>query len=140
MRRLSVFQASSAFLLILAATAVCGQTIEAQESTVQVIELTAKKYEFSPSPVRIKAGTKVQLKIKALDHDHGFKIGTTAENANFGASPGLIFATPPDCLLLKKGQSATVEFVAQTPGTYEFKCCHTCGLGHRGMRSQIVVE
>ena len=28
---------------------------------VQVIEVTAKKYEFNPSPVRVKQGTKVQL-------------------------------------------------------------------------------
>jgi heme/copper-type cytochrome/quinol oxidase subunit 2 len=33
-----------------------------------------------------------------------------------------------------------IEFLAQTPGTYTFKCCHTCGLGHRGMKGQIIVE
>ena len=136
----SLFEPSGAFVLMLAAILVCSGAVVAQESSVQVVELTAKKYEFSPSPVHIKAGTKVQLKIKALDHDHGFKIATTAENAKSGAQPGLIFANSQDCLLLKKGETATVEFVAQTPGTYEFKCCHTCGLGHHGMKGQIVVE
>jgi len=133
-------QTSSSFALMLAAIVVSGGTVEAQESAVQLIELTARKYEFSPSPVRIKAGTKVQLKLKALDHDHGFKIAPTAENDRAGAPPGLIFAIPQECLLLKKGETATVEFVAQTQGTYEFKCCHTCGFGHRGMKGQIVVE
>ena len=28
---------------------------------------------------------------------------------------------------------ALLEFLAQTPGTYSFKCCHSCGLGHRGL-------
>jgi cytochrome c oxidase subunit 2 len=135
-----LFLASTASALLVAATVMCGLAVEAQESTVQVIELTAKKYEFSPSPVRIKAGTKVQLKIKALDHDHGFKIAASAENAKAGAPPGLIFAAPSDCLLLKRGETATVEFVAQTPGNYEFKCCHTCGLGHRRMKAHMVVE
>ncbi len=133
-------QASSLFVLMLAAIVAAGGTVAAQESAVQVIEVTARKYEFSPSPVRIKAGTKVQLKLKALDHDHGFKIAASAENAKVGAPPGLIFTAPQECLLLKKGETATVEFVAQTPGTYDFKCCHTCGLGHRGMKGQIVVE
>jgi heme/copper-type cytochrome/quinol oxidase subunit 2 len=143
MRKASVsclFEAPGVFVLMLAAIVACSGAAVAQEPTVQVIELTAKKYEFSSSPVHIKAGTRVQLKIKAFDHDHGFKIATAPENAKSGAQPGLVFATSQDCLLLKKGETATVEFVAQTPGTYEFKCCHTCGLGHHGMKGQIVVE
>jgi cytochrome c oxidase subunit 2 len=111
-----------------------------QDQETQVIELTAKKYEYSPSPVRVKAGAKVQLKITATDHDHGFKIGTTPDGAEGNSQPGLAFASPQDCWLLKKGETATIEFVAQTPGTYTFKCCHTCGLGHRGMKGQIVVD
>jgi hypothetical protein len=36
---------------------------------VQVIEVTAKKYEFNPSPIRVKQVTKVQLKIRATDRE-----------------------------------------------------------------------
>ena len=46
----------------------------AQNEQIQVIEIAAKKYEYSPSPVHVKAGTKVRLKITATDHDHGFKV------------------------------------------------------------------
>jgi len=49
-----LFQASGAFVLILAAIAVCGGAVEAQEPAVQVIELTARKYEFSPSPYIVR--------------------------------------------------------------------------------------
>jgi len=35
-----------------------------------VIEITARKYEYSISPVHMRLGTKVQLKITATDHDH----------------------------------------------------------------------
>ena len=114
--------------------------VVAQDQKVQVIELTARKYEYSPSPVHVKAGTKVQLKITAVDHDHGFKIATVPDGSEANSKPGLVFTSPQDCVQLQKGETTTIEFVAQTPGTYPFRCCHTCGLGHRGMKSQIVVD
>jgi heme/copper-type cytochrome/quinol oxidase subunit 2 len=53
-----------------------GNPAKSPESNggVQVIEVTANKYEFTPSPIRVKQGTRVQLKITATDHAHGFKI------------------------------------------------------------------
>jgi cytochrome c oxidase subunit II len=116
-----------------------GRTL-AQNHDAQAIEVTAKKYEYSPGPIHIKKGARVQLKISAVDHDHGFKIAPFPDGAASAASPGLIFASAQDCWQLKKGETTTVEFVAQTEGTYTFKCCHTCGLGHRGMKGQIIVE
>jgi heme/copper-type cytochrome/quinol oxidase subunit 2 len=112
----------------------------AQEQQVQVIELSAKKYEYSPPPVHVKAGTKVQLKITALDHDHGFKISPVPDGSAPGSKAGLIFTAAEDCWELGKGKTTVMEFVAQTPGTYSCKCCHLCGLGHRGMKSQLIVE
>ena len=117
-----------------------SSSAQGQDQETQVIELKAKKYEYSPSPVHVKVGTKVQLKITATDHDHGFKIGTTPDGAERNSQPGLVFSSPEDCWLLKKGETTTIEFMAQTPGTYTFRCCHTCGLGHRGMKGQIVVD
>jgi cytochrome c oxidase subunit 2 len=105
-----------------------------------VIELTAKKYEYSSSPVHVKSGTKVQLKITATDHDHGFKILAVPDGAPPNGADGLVFSSAQECWQLKKGETTTIEFLAQTPGTYTFKCCHTCGLGHRGMKGQIVVD
>ncbi len=115
-------------------------SVRAQVQAAQVIEVTAKKYEYSASPVRVKIGTKVQLKITATDHDHGFKIAAVPDGAVPNGTGGLIFTSAQDCWQLKKGETTTIEFLAQTPGTYTFKCCHTCGLGHRGMKGQIVVD
>jgi len=115
-------------------------SVGAQNQDAQVIELVAKKYEYSPSPVHVKAGTKVQLKITAADHDHGFKIATVPDGSEANNKPGLVFTSPQDCVQLKKGETTTIEFLAQTRGTYPFRCCHTCGLGHRGMKSQVVVD
>ncbi|HKW57960.1 MAG TPA: cupredoxin domain-containing protein [Candidatus Acidoferrum sp.] len=111
----------------------------AQDQPVQVVELEARKYQYSPVPVHVKAGTKVQLKITAVDHDHGFKLTVTAKGDTSG-KPGLVLTSPQDCWQLKKGTTTTIEFVAQTAGTYAFKCCHVCGLGHGGMHSEIIVE
>jgi cytochrome c oxidase subunit 2 len=123
----AVFLSSSSLLL-------------AQEQNVQVVELTAKKYEYSLSPVHVKTGTKVQLKITATDRDHGFKIAAVPDDVEANGPAGLVLTSPQDCWQLKKGETTTIEFLAKTPGTYSFKCCHTCGLGHRGMKGQLVVE
>jgi cytochrome c oxidase subunit 2 len=116
-----------------------GRT-SAQNQDVQVIEVTAKKYEYSPAPLHVKRGTKVQLKITATDHDHGFKIATFPDGAAQDVAPGLVFASAQDCWQLKKGETTTIEFLAQSQGTYAFRCCHTCGVGHRGMKGELVVD
>jgi cytochrome c oxidase subunit II len=130
----------SASLLALSMLLSLPTPVRAQNQDVQVIEITAKKYEYSPGPVHVKAGTKVQLKITATDHDHGFKIGTVPDGATPKDTAGLIFTSAQDCWQLKKGETTTIEFLAQTPGTYTFRCCHTCGLGHKGMKGQIIVD
>jgi heme/copper-type cytochrome/quinol oxidase subunit 2 len=99
------------------------QTVPAQPSTAPegapVIEVTAKKYEFDPSPIRVKQGAKVQLKITATDHAHGFKINPFPAGA---------------------AASGTPRFVAQTMGTYPFRCCTVSGWHHRATRGELIVE
>jgi len=107
---------------------------------VQVIEVTAKKYEFNPSPIQVKRGTRVQLKITATDHAHGFRIKQFPDEGGTQGNAGLVFSSPQDCQKIEKGQTATVEFVAQTPGTYRFKCCVRCGWHHRAMKGDLIVE
>jgi cytochrome c oxidase subunit 2 len=114
--------------------------ISAQNQNIQQIEITAKKYEYSPEPIHVQRGTKVQLKITATDHDHGFKIAALPDGAAQSGTPGLVFATAQDCWQLKKGETTTIEFLAQAAGTYTFRCCHTCGVGHRGMKGELVVD
>ena len=106
----------------------------------QVIDVTAKKYEFAPPTIRVKQGTKLQLKITATDHAHGFKISEVADGADSKGKPGLVFASPQDCTKIEEGKSATVELVAQTPGTYPFRCCVHCGWHHRAMKGELIVE
>jgi plastocyanin len=68
------------------------------------------------------------------------KIGEFPDGSDKKGNLGLVFTSPQDCWKIEKGESATIEFVAQTPGTYSFKCCVHCGLGHGGMKGQLIVE
>jgi len=137
----------SSTLLALVMVFLTGSTIArpqnqpaAADGNVQVIEVTAKKYEFDPSPIRVRQGAKIQLKIKASDHAHGFRISPYPEGAEDAKQAGLVFSSAEGCVKLEKGQSVTVEFVAQTPGTYRFKCCVHCGWRHRSMTGELIVE
>jgi cytochrome c oxidase subunit II len=87
------------------------------------IQVTAKKYEFSPNPIRVKKGEHVKLILTATDHDHGFKLDAFHINQK-----------------LKKGVPTTIEFTADKTGTFPFKCSVFCGLGHSGMKGTLVVE
>jgi cytochrome c oxidase subunit 2 len=142
MRCLLVVPLSLAAILPLTSGTVSRRSNPAQASTqdVKVIEVSAKKYEYNPSSIHVKQGTRVQLRISATDHTHGFKIGAFPDSSDKSGSPGLAFTSPQDCWKIEKGQSATIEFVAQTPGTYSFKCCVRCGLGHGGMKGQLIVD
>jgi cytochrome c oxidase subunit II len=100
-----------------------AQSSGASQETKE-IQITAKKYEYSPSVVEVTAGTRIVFRITALDREHGFQIA--------GAKTG--------CVKIPKGETATVEYQADTPGTFEFKCCVFCGLGHGGMKGKIVVH
>lgn len=111
-----------------------------QAQNVQVVEMTAKKYRFTPSPVHVKRGMRVQLRITALDHVHGFKINIYPDGADAKGAPGLLFTTPKECWRLEKGQVTTIEFIAETAGSYPFKCCVFCGFGHLGMKGELIVD
>lgn len=86
------------------------------------IRVTAKKYEYDPAVITVKQGDHVKLIITALDHDHGFKVDTFHIDQ-----------------LLKKGEPTTIEFTADTTGTFPFQCSHFCGLGHKGMKGELIV-
>ncbi|HYL37190.1 MAG TPA: cupredoxin domain-containing protein [Bryobacteraceae bacterium] len=107
--------------LALAATLMGAGLLAAQET--HEITVTAKKYQFDPNPIKVAKGEHVKLLITATDHDHGFKLEAFHINQK-----------------LPKGQTVTVEFVADQAGTFPFECSHFCGLGHKRMKGELVVE
>lgn len=131
---------SIAVLIAAALMLAASSAARPADNNVQIIEVTAKKYEFSPSPIRVKVGTHVQLKVTATDHVHGLKIDEYPEGSDRKGGPGLVYAASKDCLRVEKGQTQTLEFTAQTAGTYEMRCCVHCGWSHRSMKGQLIVE
>jgi cytochrome c oxidase subunit II len=87
------------------------------------IQVTLRKYEFSPGSLRVRKGERVKLVMTAADHDHGFKLDDFDINQK-----------------IPKGTTVVVEFTADKAGTFQFRCSNVCGIGHRGMKGTLVVE
>ena len=110
----------------------------------QVIEMVAADFRFTPHEVRVRAGSKVTLKVRATDDKHGISFKLIATGQPEGSPSGLRFLTPlpkstPDWVL-EKGQEQTIEFVAERRGHYEFACSVFCGMGHNEMLGRIIVQ
>jgi cytochrome c oxidase subunit 2 len=90
---------------------------------VHEIQVTLRKYEFTPGTLRVRKGEQVKLVMTAADHDHGFKLDDFNINQK-----------------IPKGTTVVVEFTADKAGTFQFHCSIVCGLGHRGMKGTLVVE
>ncbi|MBZ5497271.1 MAG: cupredoxin domain-containing protein [Acidobacteriia bacterium] len=123
MRKVSIVSAFAVLALIALASAIRAQSSTAGQITKEV-QMTAKKYEFSPSTVEVNVGTRIIFKITALDREHGFEIQNVKNS----------------CVQIKKGETVTVEYLAEKAGTVEFKCCVFCGTGHRGMKGKIIIH
>ena len=92
----------------------------AQEA--QVVDITAERFTFTPSQIRVKAGTRLEIRLQSDDTAHGFHI----------------IGTDIDLELPKRGRGvATVTFQPQA-GRYTFECSKLCGAGHEFMRGVII--
>jgi cytochrome c oxidase subunit 2 len=93
------------------------------DSPVREIKMTAKKYEFNPGEIRVKQGERVRLIIVSLDRTHGIQIKPYGIKRE-----------------IDEGGQTVVEFIADKPGTFQFKCAKWCGFGHGRMRGTLIVE
>lgn len=112
----------------------------ASDAAVKTIEISAKKYEFTPSEIRVKAGDRVRLKVHSVDETHGIKLTLYPEGSTDKTIVGLKFDHPEDNGKVEKNVDQVLEFVAVKPGTYEFKCAKVCGMHHGKMKGELIVE
>ena len=112
-------------ILSAASARTVAQAVDSGTSMPRVheIQVTLRKYEFSPGSMRVRKGERVKLVMTAADHDHGFKLDDFDVNQK-----------------IPKGTTVVVEFTADKAGTFQFRCSSVCGIGHRGMKGTLVVE
>ena len=119
MRRSTIFLAG---LFTLAAPATMVHSVSAN-APAQVIEIKAKKYEFSPTQLTLKKGETVTLHLTSEDRVHGFF--QRALNIDSDIAPGKV---------------TEVTVTPTEAGSYTVICDHYCGLGHGNMNMTIKVE
>ena len=91
---------------------------------VKEIEVSAKKYEFTPAEIEVPVNTLLRLHLTATDKEHGFELKSVKDS----------------CVKFKPGAPATLEFYADKAGELEFNCCKFCGMGHGKMKGKLVVK
>lgn len=96
-----------------------------QEEPDRVIHVVAERFTFIPSQIKLKKGEVVEIRIRSLDTNHGFRISEAGINV----------------IVPKRGKGdARILFRAQERGSFPFECSKACGAGHTMMRGRIVVE
>ncbi len=95
------------------------------EKPDQIILITAERFTFTPSKIKVKKGSLVEIVLRSEDTDHGFRL----EAANIDK------IIPPE----GKGR-LRIQFRAKKTGRYPFECSRPCGAGHNLMRGEIIVE
>lgn len=112
-------------LLLTTAICICSAAQEDDRKPDKVVAITAERFTFSPSRIKVKQGSLVEFVLTSDDTDHGFRI----PSANI------------DVAIPQQGRGeARIRFVAREKGTFAFECSRPCGAGHNLMRGTLVVE
>jgi cytochrome c oxidase subunit II len=88
----------------------------------KVIEIKAKKYEFSPSQITLEKDAPVVLRLSSEDRAHGFFIKSLGVDVD-----------------IKPGQFTDVAITPAATGDYVVICDQYCGLGHGNMKMKLSV-
>jgi cytochrome c oxidase subunit 2 len=112
-------------LLLTVVLAICSAAQTEARKPDKVVSITAERFTFSPSKIKVKQGSVVEFVLTSDDTDHGFRI----PSANIEAA------------IPQQGRGEVrVRFLAREKGTFAFECSRPCGAGHNLMRGTIVVE
>jgi cytochrome c oxidase subunit 2 len=93
------------------------------EPTPQTINISAKRFEFSPSEITVRKGQPVTLLINSTDVSHGLAIKDLHVQTE-----------------IKKGSQARVTFSPTQTGDFTGDCAHFCGAGHGKMHLIVHVR
>lgn len=97
-----------------------SKTAAAQE--VQVVDIVAERFRFTPSEIRVKAGTRLAIRLQSEDTIHGFHL----------------VGTDVDLEIPSRGGGEAAVMFRPEAGRYTFECSRLCGAGHSYMRGVII--
>jgi len=123
MSRTKSFIATSAATLCLSVSLLLSGTGRVHAENVPVIDITAKRFAFSPDKITLKKGQMVKLRLHSEDVTHGFFLRSLKLDEEIPA-----------------GQTTEVTVTPETAGTFTTICDHFCGANHGNMNMTIVVE
>ena len=89
----------------------------------RVIEITAKRFGFTPNQITLKKGETVKLRLTSEDVTHGFFLRPLKIDEE-----------------IVPGKTTELTLRPQTAGTFTTICVHFCGVNHGNMKMTIVVE
>jgi cytochrome c oxidase subunit 2 len=108
--------------LLLGFFVVMGQHFLHAEDAPKRIEITAKRFDFTPGDITLKKDEPVVLVLTSNDADHGLKFKELNVVVN-----------------AKKGQTSEVKFTPDKTGTFVGQCSVFCGSGHGSMKMTLHV-
>lgn len=130
----TVFAAFGALLLALAGS---GDAVSARQQAQPdrpVVRITAERFSFTPSRVKLTVGDVVEIRISSQDTAHGFRLVRERDE-------GESLEDELDVVVPKRGSGeVSVVFTASRTGRWTFECSRMCGAGHSFMRGEIIVE
>ncbi|MBI5943615.1 MAG: cupredoxin domain-containing protein [Chloroflexi bacterium] len=111
-------------LLVMAGLVVAFAPLPVQPITPQerTFEIDAHQFAYSPSELHVNPGDTVTIQLVSTDVVHGLYVD--GYDISVEADPG---------------QSATLTFVADKPGSFRFRCKVTCGAMHPFMIGKLTV-
>ena len=123
--RFGAWRTGHLLIVIACAALLCTSVYAvAQNTSPRVVRITAERFTFTPTEVKVPQGTTIEFHIRSEDTAHGFRI--------LGQSI--------DLTIPKRGRGeTTVTFTPPEPGSYVFECSRMCGAGHSFMRGVIRV-
>ncbi len=124
-RRHSLWLALAGVVLVSLLSVALGGFLPLPAEAPQTREFTvsARQFSYSPERISVNKGDRVILRLQPKDVSHGLYVdGYDVET----------HAAPKE--------EGTVEFVADDPGTYRFRCSLTCGVMHPFMVGEVAVE
>jgi cytochrome c oxidase subunit II len=99
------------------------ERVRPQESQPREIEVRLERFEFVPERIEVAQGERVRILASSADVPHGFGIEALGIDEE-----------------IARGETVSIDFVAEEPGAFEIACTEYCGIGHDRMKGLLLVR